>query len=94
MPSNIGVNTIGNLQKSNTEKKADDYGYVLILWDESGFSFVANCVRTWARVGHTPILFTVSLEYRSGRHDHTGIGYITWTPRRHLLKFHDGFAVQ
>lgn len=64
------------------QKKADKNGYILILWDECGFSFVPNCVRTWAPVGHTPVLFETS-----GRHNHTGVGYITRTPRRHLLEF-------
>jgi hypothetical protein len=45
------------------QKKADDNGYVLILWDESGFSFVPNRVRTWAPIGETPVLFETS-----GRH--------------------------
>lgn len=74
--------TLAALRLAPAQKKADDNGYILILWDESGFSFVPNCVRTWAPVGETPVLFETS-----GRHNHTGIGYMTRTPCRHLLKF-------
>jgi transposase len=67
---------------ASSKKKADQSGCVLILWDESGFSFVPNRVSTWAPIGQTPIL-----RETPGRHNHTGIGYITRTPRRHLLDF-------
>ena len=50
--------------------------------DESGFSFVPNRGGTWAPVGQTPILLETP-----GRHNHTGIGFITRTPSRHFLKF-------
>lgn len=61
----------------------------LVLEDESGFSFSPNCPGTWGEVGHAPILLETP-----GRHNHTGIGFITRTPNRHFLKFHDGFAVK
>jgi len=54
----------------------------LTIWDESGFSFVPNRGGTWAPVGQTPILLETP-----GRHNHTGLGFITRTPGRHLLKF-------
>ena len=57
-------------------------GWVLSIWDESGFSFVPNLNRTWAPVGETPVL-----RETPGRHNHTGLGFITRTPCRHLLKF-------
>ena len=64
------------------QKKADKNGWTLIIWDESGFSFVPNRNNTWAPIGQTPVL-----RETPGRHNHTGLGYITRTPRRHLLKF-------
>ena len=64
------------------QKKADKGGLTLTIWDESGFSFVPNRNSTWAPIGETPIL-----RETPGRHNHTGLGYITRTPRRHLLKF-------
>jgi transposase len=54
----------------------------LTIWDESGFSFVPNRGGTWAPVGETPIILETP-----GRHNHTGLGFITRTPFRHLLKF-------
>jgi transposase len=54
----------------------------LTIWDESGFSFVPNRNHTWAPIGQTPLL-----RETPGRHNHTGLGFITRTPRRHLLKF-------
>jgi len=54
----------------------------LTIWDESGFSFVPNRNHTWVPVGQTPLL-----RETPGRHNHTGLGFITRTPRRHLLKF-------
>lgn len=54
----------------------------LSIWDESGFSFVPNVGKTWAPIGETPILLETP-----GRHNHTGLGYITCTPSRSLLKF-------
>jgi hypothetical protein len=62
--------------------EADKEGLTLTIWDESGFSFVPNRNHTWAPVGETPIL-----RETPGRHNHTGVGFITRTPRRHLLKF-------
>jgi transposase len=64
------------------QKKANKNGWTLTIWDESGFSFVPNRNRTWAPIGQTPIL-----RETPGRHNHTGLGYISRTPRRHLLKF-------
>ena len=55
---------------------------MLTIWDESGFSFVPNRNNTWAPIGQTPIL-----RETPGRHNHTGLGCITRTPLRHLLKF-------
>ena len=54
----------------------------LTIWDESGFSFVPNRSHTWAPIGQTPVL-----RETPGRHNHTGLGFITRTPRRHLLNF-------
>jgi len=54
----------------------------LIIWDESGFSFVPNLGYTWSPIGQPSIL-----RETPGRHNHTGLGYITRTPRRHLLNF-------
>jgi transposase len=64
------------------QKKADKNGLTLTIGDESGFSFVPNCNRPWAPIGQTPLL-----RETPGRHNHTGLGFITRTPRRHLLKF-------
>jgi len=55
----------------------------LTIWDESGFSFVPNRNHTWDPVGETPVL-----RETPGRHNHTGLGFISRTPRRHHLKFH------
>jgi hypothetical protein len=65
------------------QKKADKHGLNLVFTDESGFSFVPNRVGTWAPVGETPILLETP-----GHHNHPGLGFITRTPHRHLLKFH------
>lgn len=54
----------------------------LSVWDESGFSFVPNRGGTWAPIGETPTLLETP-----GRHNHTGLGFITRTPVRHLLNF-------
>jgi transposase len=54
----------------------------LTIWDASGFSFVPNRNHTWAPIGETPVL-----RETPGRHNHTGLGFITRTPRRHLLQF-------
>jgi transposase len=64
------------------QKKADKNDLTLTIWDESGFSFVPNRHHTWAPIGQTPLL-----RETPGRHNHTGLGYITRTPHRHLLKF-------
>ena len=54
----------------------------LILWDESGISLMPNVGTTWAPVGETPVLLETP-----GRHNHTMLGFITRSPRRHDLDF-------
>ena len=60
---------------------------VLILWDESVFSLHSNRRLAWSDIGVTPIRFAVCPKHRPGHHNHTGIGFITRTPVRHLLDF-------
>jgi transposase len=64
------------------QKKADKNGLTIVLADESGFSFVPNRNHTWAPIGQTPMLLETP-----GRCNHTGLGFITRTGQRHLLKF-------
>jgi len=64
------------------KKKADKEGLTLTIWDASGFSFVPTCGKTWAPVGETPVL-----RETPGRHNHTCLGFIKRTPRRHLMRF-------
>jgi len=54
----------------------------LTIWDESGLSFSPNVGTTWAPVGETPILLETP-----GRHNHTMLGFIVRSPKRHDLRF-------
>jgi transposase len=64
------------------KKKVKKECLTLTIWDESGFSFVPNRNHTWAPIGETPVL-----RETPGRHNHTGLGFILRTPKRHLMRF-------
>ena len=64
------------------QKKVLDNGYVLILEDEGGFNLFPNVYKTWAEVGHTPIL----IEPPQRLH-HSAIGWIVVTAALSRFRF-------
>ena len=74
--------TIGNATFGPPSKKANDNGYVLILWDESDFSFVPNICRTWSSVRVASTLIEAPKTRSSA-----GLGFLAVTLKRKDIAF-------
>jgi hypothetical protein len=73
---------MGEVYLETIKKKAKELSIPLIFWDESGFPLSPIRGTTWCEVGK-PIV----LRECYSRGSQTGLGMITMTPARQLMKF-------